>query len=88
MIQDGGFKVCKKCNNLKSVEWFYRSKPLRKNDDGYDYYCKSCRDLNHKQSMANNKRKCSEPGCDSSHYALSFCRSHYLKKRNKKNKNG
>jgi hypothetical protein len=88
MIQDGGFKVCKKCNNLKSVEFFYRSKPLRKNDDGYDYYCKACRNLNSKNSMLNNKRKCSEPGCANGHYALSLCRSHYLKKRNKENKNG
>ncbi len=79
-------KICKRCNMQKDFSFFYKNKPLRKNDDGYDYYCKECRNANHRRSLANNKRKCSESGCESSHYALSLCRSHYIKKRNKENK--
>ena len=34
MIENGGFKSCIKCKTPKSVEFFYKSTPLRKNDDG------------------------------------------------------
>ena len=77
MIQDGGFKVCKKCNNLKSVEFFYKVKPLRKNDDGYDYYCKSCRNWYTKKNYHTNKRKCTIDTCNNPHYAKGYCKNHY-----------
>jgi hypothetical protein len=91
MIQDGGFKVCKKCNTLKSVEWFYRSKPLRPNDDGYDYYCKSCRNYYNKRNYHTNPIKCSMDGCSLPHYANGTCKNHYevvRRKKNKEKKNG
>jgi hypothetical protein len=88
MIDSNGFKCCKKCNTSKLVELFYKSTPLRKNDDGYDYYCKQCRNENGKQSLANKNKKCSELECNNNHYALSLCRNHYVKRRTKENKNG
>jgi hypothetical protein len=79
MIENGGFKSCVKCNTPKSVEFFYKLTPLRKNDDGYDYYCKSCRNALVKNNYHNNKVRCSI--CDKPNYAKSLCRSHYLKER-------
>lgn len=79
-------KICTRCNMQKDYSLFYKSTPLRKKDDGYDYYCKECRNANTRKSLANTKRKCSEAGCDKSHYAKSLCRSHYIKRRNKENK--
>ena len=45
MIDNNGFKDCKRCNTPKHVDFFYKLKALRPNDDGYDYYCKECRNL-------------------------------------------
>lgn len=79
-------KICIKCNVQKEYSLFYRAKPLRPTDDGYDYYCKQCRNATTKYYLENTKKKCTESGCDNNHYALSLCRKHYIKKRNQEKK--
>lgn len=72
-------KTCIKCNTSKTVEFFYKSKALRKNDDGYDYYCKACRNDQAKNNYYNNTVKCTI--CDKPNYAKGMCRSHYQKQK-------
>jgi len=76
---ENGFKCCVKCHTSKKVEFFYKSTALRKNDDGYDYYCKSCRNHLLKNTSKNNKVRCSMQECDKPNYARKLCRMHYDK---------
>ena len=84
MIENGGFKTCVKCNTPKHVDFFYKLKPIRKNDDGHDYYCKACRNHQAKNNYYNNSVKCTI--CDKPHYAKGMCRSHYCKKQRQEKK--
>ena len=81
-------KTCSKCHQIKDLSVFYKMKAYRPNDDGYDYYCKECRNASAYKTWNNNKVKCSEEGCDKPNYARTLCKSHYHKllRREKKNK--
>ncbi len=50
-------KNCIKCNELKSIEDFYKSKLSK---DGLYTYCKVCHKLERKKSYKNNKQKSKE----------------------------
>ena len=88
MINNNGFKICKKCNTPKHVDFFYKLKAYRPNDDGYDYYCKACRNLSTYKTWSTNKVKCTVQGCDSPNYARQLCKCcyHKLIRREAKNK--
>lgn len=67
---------------------FYKQTPLRMKDDGYDYYCKKCRNESAVKTWTTNKKTCITEGCDRPHYAKHVCKNHYHKllRREKKNK--
>lgn len=72
-------KTCSKCQEVKDLTLFYKRTPYRSTMDGWDYYCKSCRnDASHK-TWTTNKSKCTADGCDRLHYAKKFCKNHYHK---------
>lgn len=75
------YKTCIKCKSEKPVSEYYKSKPLRKTDDGYDYYCKPCRNSCLKKTYHTNKVKCTVDGCKKPNYALKTCKVHYNKNR-------
>lgn len=77
MIENNGFKSCKRCNTPKHVDFFYKLKALRPNDDGFDYYCKECRNLAVKKTFKTNRVKCSDIDCNKANYARQLCRMHY-----------
>ena len=79
-------KTCSKCKETKDISIFYKQTALRPNDDGYDYYCKVCRNASAKKTWTNNKKKCSTQDCDKPHYARTVCKCcyHKLIKREKK----
>lgn len=79
-------KTCAKCKLEKPVSEFYKSTPLRKNDDGYDYYCKECRKWHMRNTSKNNKVKCTIDNCGKPHYAHGMCKSHYEKARRDRTK--
>ena len=72
-------KTCKRCQEIKDISVFYKLKALRPNDDGYDYYCKECRNASAKKTWTTNKKKCSTIQCDKPHYARTLCRCCYNK---------
>jgi len=72
-------KICIKCKDVKDTIDFYKKTALRSNDDGYDYYCKVCRNKSAYKSWANNKSKCAEEDCNKPSYSRSVCRVHYNK---------
>ena len=72
-------KNCIKCKETKDLSVFYKMKAWRPTDDGYDYYCKVCRNASIKKTLNNNKRKCSTTGCDNPHYARTVCKCCYHK---------
>ncbi len=81
-------KTCVRCKEAKDVSDFYKLKALRPKDDGYDYYCKSCRTTSVYKTWKTNKVKCTIDGCDRPNYARNTCKNHYHKllRREKKNK--
>ena len=70
-------KTCIKCKETKDLSVFYKQTALRPNDDGYDYYCKVCRNLALKKTFQTNKVKCTEQDCNKPNYARHLCRMHY-----------
>lgn len=72
-------KICSRCQEAKDISNFYRQTALRVNDDGYDYYCKACRNQASYKSWKNNKLKCIEDNCHKSSYSRQMCRVHYNK---------
>lgn len=72
-------KTCSKCREIKSLESFYKQTALRSNDDGFDYYCKVCRNASAKKTWTTNKIKCTVVECDNPHYARTVCKNHYHK---------
>ena len=72
-------KTCKRCQEIKDISVFYKLKALRPNDDGYDYYCKICRNDSAKKTWTTNKKKCLTAGCDRPHYARTLCKLCYHK---------
>lgn len=74
-------KECRKCNVIKPVSEFYKRKIVWSKDDGYDYYCKECRNKCAKDNYHNNSRKCTTGNCKKPHYALGLCKVHYNKRR-------
>jgi len=72
-------KNCSKCKEVKDLSVFYKQKALRPKDDGYDYYCKACRNLSTYKTWSTNKVKCTAQGCDSPHYARQLCKCCYHK---------
>ena len=81
-------KTCSKCLKTKDISVFYKKTAYRPKDDGYDYYCKACRNIASKNTWNGNKIKCTKEGCDSPNYARHLCKCHYHKllRREKKNK--
>jgi len=81
-------KTCSRCQEAKDKTLFYKMKAYRPNDDGFDYYCKSCRNASMKKTWSTNKKKCSTAGCEKPHYARTVCKCCYNKliRREKKNK--
>ena len=77
-------KNCIKCKETKDLSVFYKMKAWRPTDDGYDYYCKLCRNDQAKNNYYNNSVKCTV--CDKPHYAKGMCRSHYCKKQREEKK--
>ena len=83
-------KICNKCNEQKPLDQFYKATKWNL-QYGVDYYCKSCRNKAHRESVNNNKKRCTIDGCARPHYAKGICQAHYEKAkrdRNKENKNG
>jgi len=80
-------KICSKCQETKDTKVFYK---LKARDDGFDYYCKHCRNTSAKKTWVNNKKTCSTEKCLKPHYARCLCKSHYHKliKRENKESNG
>lgn len=72
-------KTCTKCKTIKQKEEFYKKTAYHPKDDGYDYYCKVCRNEAAKKTSKTNKVKCTEQDCDRSNYARNLCRMHYDK---------
>ena len=72
-------KTCTKCDQVKDVSVFYKMKAHRPKDDGYDYYCKLCRNSAAYKTWSNNKTKCTTEGCDRPNYARHQCKNHYHK---------
>ena len=72
-------KTCSRCQKTKDISVFYKMKAYRANDDGYDYYCKICRNASAKKTWTTNKRKCSTQDCDKPHYARTVCKLCYHK---------
>ena len=72
-------KTCSRCKETKELVTFYKRTALRVNDDGYDYYCKVCRNKSTYKSWTNNKSKCIEEGCSKPKYSRNVCRVHYNK---------
>ena len=81
-------KTCIRCKEVKDLSAFYKQKALRPNDDGYDYYCKQCRNTSAYKTWNTNKVRCTIDGCDRPNYARHTCKNHYHKllRREKKNK--
>lgn len=81
-------KTCSRCQEVKDKTLFYKMKAYRPNDDGFDYYCKACRNASMKKTWSTNKKKCSTAGCEKPHYARTVCKCCYNKliRREKKNK--
>ncbi len=81
-------KTCSRCKETKDLIAFYKMKAYRPNDDGYDYYCKVCRNASANKTGITNKRKCTAEQCYRPHYARTLCKRHYHKllRREKKNK--
>ena len=72
-------KTCIKCQEVKDKTLFYKMKAYRPNDDGFDYYCKACRNASMKKTWSTNKKKCSTAGCEKPHYARTVCKCCYNK---------
>lgn len=70
--QDGVLRLCTKCKEDKSIDYFY---PNRTRKDGYDHYCKECR------KDTTNKRYCptkqKQYKLDNRNAWLRFFQSHY-----------
>lgn len=72
-------KECRKCNELKPAEDFYKAKYTYE-EDGLDYYCKYCRvGTAIKSHRGGNKKPCSVENCQKTHYAKTYCRMHYAR---------
>ncbi len=80
-------KTCSKCHEVKDLSVFYKRTALRPNDDGYDYYCKACRNISSYKTWNNNKVKCITEGCNKPHYARELCKCCYQKLLRRKEKN-
>lgn len=83
-------KTCSRCKETKDLIAFYKQTALRLKDDGYDYYCKLCRNKAAYKSWNNNKSKCTEEGCSKASYSRQICRVHYntaLRHQKKRNEN-
>ena len=72
-------KTCIKCKETKDKTLFYKMKAYRPNDDGFDYYCKACRNASMKKTWSTNKKKCSTAECEKPHYARTVCKCCYNK---------
>jgi len=70
-------KTCTKCQETKTLDKFYTSNSLKL--DGYDYYCRYCRNGAHLKSIRTQDKKCSLEDCNNIHYARSWCRMHYAR---------
>jgi hypothetical protein len=68
-------KLCVKCQETKTLDNFYPNKNVK--SDGYDYYCKYCRNGAHLVSIRTQDKKCSIEECNNTHYARTWCRVHY-----------
>lgn len=68
------YKVCSHCLCTKSRSDFYKRSSRT---DGYDYYCKQCRNKFSMRNVVENPMVCSVKDCTKPHYALSMCRNCY-----------
>ena len=69
-------KECIKCKENKDLSEFYKVKYYWQKD-GLDYYCKFCRVGTSIKSRQYGKKKCSLEECGKTHYAKTYCRTHY-----------
>lgn len=69
-------KTCSRCQESKDVSVFYK---LKAEQDGFDYYCKTCRNASANKTWSTNKKKCSVDVCDKPNYARYLCKCHYHK---------
>lgn len=74
-------KTCTKCNLIKPVSEFYKRKIVWSKDDGFDYYCKKCRNAAALKNYYSNNIKCTIDGCGKPNYARRMCKTHYNKSR-------
>ena len=72
-------KTCSKCKETKDISVFYKRTPYRANMDGWDYYCKSCRNDSAHKTWKTNKTICTAEDCDKPNYAKHLCKNHYHK---------
>lgn len=73
-------KECVGCKEIKPISEYYAKAKRYKTDDGYDYYCKYCRNGTSIKSHNNpNKKPCSIKDCGKPHYAKTYCRVHYAR---------
>lgn len=81
-------KTCSKCHETKDILLFYKRTPYRDTMDGWDYYCKTCRNLSVRKAWSNSKTLCGLEDCNYKHYAKGFCKNHYNRhlRRQKKGK--
>ena len=80
-------KTCSKCHEVKDLSVFYNKTALRPNDDGYDYYCKECRNASSYKTWNTNKVKCTTEECNKPNYARELCKCCYQKLLRKEKKN-
>ena len=69
-------KTCSRCQEAKDTTVFYK---LKAEEDGFDYYCKTCRNASANKTWTTNKKKCSTQDCDKPHYARTMCKCCYHK---------
>ena len=72
-------KTCSRCKNTKTHSDFYKRSSM---SDGYDYYCKECRNYYTMKNAYVGSTICSIPigratNCTNPHYARKMCKNHY-----------
>lgn len=69
-------KTCTSCKANKSISDFYVQRRWK---DGYDYYCKKCRNDANAKVQETKKIKCSVEECQRNVYAKKMCKMHYAR---------
>lgn len=67
-------KICSGCKESKQLANFYKASKLK---DGYDYYCKQCRNNANGKVRDKVNKQCNVDDCNKGFYANGYCRMHY-----------